>query len=82
MQVIRAVEAAHGINFAADGSKVYVSDGSTSTLDVFDRESGELIKKIELTARPNNIAVSKDGERIFVAIARDPGAVDVIEARR
>jgi YVTN family beta-propeller protein len=80
VQVIKDVEAAHGINFASDGSKVYVSNESTSTLDVFDRESGKLIKKVELTAHPNNIAVSKDGARIFVAIARDPGAVDVIDA--
>jgi YVTN family beta-propeller protein len=80
VQVIKDVEAAHGINFASDGSKVYVSNESTSTLDVFDRESGKLIKKVELTAHPNNIAVSKDGASIFVAIARDPGAVDVIDA--
>jgi YVTN family beta-propeller protein len=80
VQVIKGIEAAHGINFAADGSKVYVSNESTSTLDVFDRNSGKLIKKVELTAHPNNIAVSKDGSRIFVAIARDPGAVDVIDA--
>jgi len=80
VQVIKGIEAAHGINFATDGSKIYVSDESTSTLDVFDRKNGELIKKIELSARPNNIAVSKDGARIFVAIARDPGAVDVIDA--
>ena len=80
VQVIKGIEAAHGINFAADGSKVYVSNESTSTLDVFDRENGKLIKKVELTAHPNNIAVSKDGARIFVAIARDPGAVDVIDA--
>jgi len=80
VQVINGIEAAHGINFAADGSKVYVSNESTSTLDVFDRKSGKLIKKVELTAHPNNIAVSKDGARIFVAIARDPGAVDIIDA--
>ena len=80
VQVIKGIEAAHGINFAADGSKVYVSNESTSTLDVFDAKSGKLIKKVELTAHPNNIAVSKDGSRIFVAIARDPGAVDVIDA--
>ena len=80
VQVIKGIEAAHGINFATDGSKVYVSNESTSTLDVFDRKSGTLIKKIELSAHPNNIAVSKDGGRIFVAIARDPGAVDVIDA--
>jgi len=80
VQVIKGIEAAHGINFAADGSKIYVSNESTSTLDVFDRENGKLVKKVELTAHPNNIAVSKDGARIFVAIARDPGAVDVIDA--
>jgi YVTN family beta-propeller protein len=80
VQVIKGIEAAHGINFFADGLKVYVSDEATSTLDVFDRQSGALIKKVELSAHPNNIAVSKDGKRIFVAIARDPGAVDVIDA--
>jgi YVTN family beta-propeller protein len=80
VQVIDGIEAAHGINFAADGSKVYVSNESTDTLDVFDRETGKLVKQIELSARPNNIAVSKDGARIFVAIRRDPGAVDVIDA--
>ena len=35
---------------------------------------------MELSAHPNNISVSKDGKRIFVAIARDPGAVDVVDA--
>jgi YVTN family beta-propeller protein len=80
VQVIKGIEAAHGINFAHDGAKVYVSNESTSTLDVFDAKSGKLIKKVELTAHPNNIAVSKDGSRIFVAIARDPGAIDVVDA--
>ena len=80
VQVIKGIEAAHGVGFATDGSKVYVSSESTSTFDVFDRQSGELIKKIELSARPNNIAVSNDGSRIFVAIRRDPGAVDIVDA--
>jgi YVTN family beta-propeller protein len=80
VQVIKGIETPHGINFAPDGSKVYVSNESTSTLDVFDAKSGKLIKKVELSEHPNNIAVSKDGSRIFVAIARDPGAVDVIDA--
>ena len=80
VQVIKGIEAAHGINFAADGSKVYVSNESTSTLDVFDRTSGKLIKKVALSDHPNNIAVAKDGKRVFVGIARDPGAVDVVDA--
>ncbi len=40
VQVIKGIEAAHGINFATDGSKVYVSNESTDTLDVFDRRPG------------------------------------------
>jgi len=43
VQVIKGIEAAHGINFAPDGSKVYVSNESTSTLDVFDREAATAI---------------------------------------
>jgi YVTN family beta-propeller protein len=81
VQEIKGIEAAHGINFAPDGSKVYVSNESDSTLDVFDRESGKLIKKIALSAHPNNIAVTKNGDRVVVAIAREPGAVDVIDTK-
>ncbi len=49
-----------------------------STLDVFDRKTGTLIKKVALSGHPNNIAVAKDG-RIVVAIARDPGGLDIID---
>ena len=80
VQVIKGIEAAHGINFAADGSKVYVSNESTDTLDVFDRERASSSRRLSFPSA-NNIAVSKDGARIFVAIRRDPGAVDVIDAR-
>jgi YVTN family beta-propeller protein len=55
-----------------------VSNESDSTLDVFDQKSGELLKKVKLSNHPNNITVAKDG-RIFVGIARDPGALDVID---
>src|SRR5262245_37450739 len=81
VQEIKGIEAAHGIGFAPDGSKVYVSNESDSTLDVFDRESGSLIKKIALSNHPNNIAVTKNGDRVVVAIAREPGAVDIIDTK-
>ena len=81
VQEIKGIEAAHGIAFAPDGSRVYVSDEANGTLDVFDRESGALVKKVPLSNRPNNIAVTKNGDRILVGIARGPGAVDVIDAK-
>src|SRR5499433_441401 len=79
VQVIKGIEAAHGIGFAPDGSKIYVSDEADSTLDVFDRRNGKLIKKVPLSDHPNNIAVTKDGGRVVVGIARDPGALDIID---
>jgi YVTN family beta-propeller protein len=79
VQEIKGIEAAHGIGFAPDGSRIYVSDEANSTLDVCDRKSGKLIKKVALSNHPNNIAVSKDGGRVFVGIARDPGAVDIVD---
>jgi len=81
VQEIKGIEAAHGIGFATDGSKVYVSNEADSTLDVFDRESGKLIKQIKLSDHPNNIAVTKNGDRVVVAIAREPGALDIIDNR-
>jgi len=80
VQVIKGIEAAHGIGFAPDGSRVYASNEADTTLDVFDRRSGKLIKKVPLSDHPNNIAVTKDGGRVVVGIARDPGALDVIDA--
>ena len=79
VQVIKGIEAAHGINFAPDGTRVYVSNEADSTLDVFDRKSGKIMKKVPLSGHPNNIAVTKDGGRVVVAIAEEAGALDFID---
>ena len=70
VQEFKAPEAAHGIAFSPDGARVYVSNEAESTLDVFERSNGKLIKQIALSERPNNIAV---------AIARGPGALDIVD---
>ena len=46
VQVFKGPEAAHGIAFAPDSSRVYVSNEAESTLDVFDRKSGHLIRQV------------------------------------
>ena len=78
MQVIKGIEAAHGVAFSPDGQPVYATNEADHTVDVFDQKTGNLIKKVAISGRPNNLAVAKDG-RIVVAIAQDPGALDIID---
>src|SRR5271167_3152331 len=77
--VIEGIEVNHGAAVAPDGSRYYISDEAESTLDVVDRKSLKVTKRIPLTGHPNNISISKDGRRVYVAIAVAPGTVDVVD---
>src|ERR1700680_2509819 len=77
--VIHGIEVNHGAASAPDGNHLYVSDEGESTLDVVDTKSLKVTKSIPLSGHPNNIAISKDGRRVYVSIARAPGAIDVID---
>jgi YVTN family beta-propeller protein len=76
---IHGIEVNHGAAAAPDGSRYYISDEGDSTLDVVDQKTLEVTKRIPLSGHPNNISISKDGKRVYVSIARAPGAVDVID---
>ncbi len=80
VQQIKNVVGAHGINFSPDGTRIYVSNEETTSLDVLDRKTGKLIKKVALSDHPNNIAVTRNGDRIVVAIARGQGGLDIVDA--
>jgi YVTN family beta-propeller protein len=77
--VINGIEVNHGAAAAPDGSKFYISNEADKTLDVVDVKTLKVIKKIALSAHPNNIDISHDGKRVYVSIAAAPGAVDVID---
>src|SRR2546428_2572114 len=77
--VIEGIEVNHGAGVAPDGTRIYISDESESTLDVVDAKSLKVMKKIPLSGHPNNMAVGHDGRRVYVGIAQAPGGVDVID---
>src|SRR5712691_2808035 len=77
--VITGIEVNHGAAVAPDGSRIYVSDEADSTLDVVDGKTLKVIKRIPLSGHPNNIAVGRDGRRVYVGIIQAPGGVDVLD---
>jgi YVTN family beta-propeller protein len=76
---IKDIEANHGAAAAPDGSRMYFSDEALETLDIVDARTLQVTKRILLSGRPNNISISRDGRRVYVAIVQAPGAVDVID---
>jgi YVTN family beta-propeller protein len=76
---IRDIEANHGAVAAPDGTRIYISNESMSTLDVADVKTLKVTKRIPLSGHPNNISISRDGRRVYVGIIQAPGGVDVID---
>src|ERR1700727_2353524 len=76
---ITGIEVNHGAAAAPDGSRYYISNEGRSTLDVVDRKTLAITRSIPLRGHPNNIAISKDGRRVYVSMAVAPGSVDVID---
>jgi len=77
---IKGLPANHGAIGSPDGKRIYVSVEGNNTLAVVDAKTLAVTKSIPLTARPNNVTITKDGKKVYVAIAALPGAVEVIDA--
>jgi YVTN family beta-propeller protein len=76
---VKDIEVPHGVTFAPDGSRAYISCEAESTLWATDTKTGKLLGKAHLSGHPNNISIAKDGRRVFVGIIAAPGAVDVVD---
>jgi YVTN family beta-propeller protein len=77
--VIKDIEVPHGVVISPDGARIYITQEPTRTLDVVDAKSLQVSKRIPLSGRPNNVAVTNDGKQVYVGIAQAPGVVDVID---
>jgi YVTN family beta-propeller protein len=76
---ITGVEVVHGVAAAPDGSRLYLSNESTETLDIVDAKTLDVTHRIPLSGRPNNLAIHKNGKRLYVAIQGTGGGVDIID---
>jgi len=76
---IKNIEVNHGAAAAPDGSRLYVTNEADSTLDFVDAKTLAVSKRVPLSGHPNNLSISKDGRRVYIAIAQAPGAVDVVD---
>jgi len=76
---IKGIEVNHGATYAPDGSRYYITNEAESTLDVVDAKTLKIVKSVPLTGHPNNVTITKDGKKVYVAVAIQPGSVDVID---
>ncbi len=79
VQHITGIEVPHGVVAAPDGSRAYITCEADNTLVAVDAKTGKILGTAKLTGHPNNLSVSNDGKRVFVAIRGGKGGVDVVD---
>ena len=78
--VINGIEVNHGAAAAPDGSRLYISNEADNTLDFVDAKTLTVTKKVPLSGHPNNLAIGRDGRRVYIGIRDpEPGGVDVVD---
>ncbi len=76
---IRDIEIPHGIVGAPDGTQLYITNEALHSLDIVDARTLRVKRRIPVSGRPNNVAVTSDGKKVYVAIMEMPGTIDVID---
>ena len=81
VDVITGIQIPHGVTSHPNGSEYYFSNEVDHTLDVVPTSTLRVVAKIPLTGRPNNIAITPDGTKVYVAIVGGGAFVDIIDTR-
>jgi YVTN family beta-propeller protein len=81
VDVIMGIPIPHGVTSHPDGSALYFSNEVDHTLDVVPTATLRVSAQIPLTGRPNNISITPDGRKVYVAITGADAFVDVIDMR-
>ncbi len=76
---ISDIEIPHGVVGAPDGSQIYITNEAMHSLDIVDARTLRVKRRIPLSGRPNNLGVTSDGSKVYVAIMEMPGSVDIID---
>ena len=70
---VKDIEVPHGVTFAPDGSRAYISCEAESALWATDTKTGKLIGKAHLSGHPNNLSISKRWKTGFCRHHRGAG---------
>ncbi len=66
LAVIEGVPHVHGVAEHPDGLYYYFSNEMHSTIDVVDTRTLEVVDRIPLSGRPNNVSISKELRKLYV----------------
>ncbi|MGH9203245.1 MAG: YncE family protein, partial [Vicinamibacterales bacterium] len=66
--LIRGCPHAHNLTVHPDGLYYYCANEQEKTVDVFDTKTLQLVQQIQLSERPNKIAVNKKHRKIYAGI--------------
>jgi YVTN family beta-propeller protein len=89
VDVIKGIESPEVVRFSPDGSRLYIPNrNDNDLLDVFDRASGKIIRRVQLSGWANEAVVTADGKYVLVCIwnttnePKTTGALDIVDTTK
>ena len=80
VRTLRLPAEAYGVVLSPDGARLYISLWGGHAVLPYDAASHQLLPAISVESHPNDMVVSRDGRRLFVANANS-NSVSVIDTR-